>query len=249
MKKSWVIGGVALAAIGLCAFQQGGKDLLTKHAAALSSADGLAVTYSVTALGGAPNTITMNLGRPNMAMIDDSKQLVVADGSTITFLDKSTNSYFKRTQTSEEFMALFSGEGMSLWSSFFNKDQFSKLAGAKFTGTKTRKGVEYRVVQVASTDGSGVTWTYYLHPADGIARQAEIAIKGAQSTSTTLLDTKSLSLGKQDEKLFAFQAPKDAKEISEAELYADRWYYDLDEAKKVASATKRMIFLDFFTEW
>ena len=68
-----------------------------------------------------------------------------------------------------------------------------------------------------------------------------------------VVDTKSLDLNVNvPDSTFVFQPPADARETSLAtrrSMPKPKWYYDLDEAKKAAQASGKMIFVDFFATW
>ena len=74
-----------------------------------------------------------------------------------------------------------------------------------------------------------------------------VVVACGSEAGTRILDCKSLELTKAV--VFAFQPPAGSKEVDEAMLYSDRWYTDLEEAKKVAAATKRVLFVDFYADW
>jgi outer membrane lipoprotein-sorting protein len=246
--KKWLIGGALLAVAGFVLAQGAGSGSATlgSFAKALNSADGLNATYSITQLGGSPENYTVNLGKPNLVRIESSSQLIVADGTTITFLDKKANSYFKRAQTPAELKAVLSDDAFALWGAFFNADAYKGVV-AKALPDKNRKGTTYKVVTVSAPDSADITWTLYINPQDSIARQAEIVVSAGKDSGTKIIDCKSLELKKAD--VFAFKAPAGSKEINEAELYSDRWYTDLEEAKKVATQTKRVLMVDFYADW
>jgi len=52
-----------------------------------------------------------------------------------------------------------------------------------------------------------------------------------------------------DDSLFAFSAPAGAKKVEIAAGDLSKWYFNLDEAKKVAKASNRMLFVDFNATW
>lgn len=246
--KKWLIGGALLAVAGWVLAQgaSSGSAVLGSFTKALNSADGLSVTYTLTKVGGSPESYTVNLGKPNLARIESSSQVIVADGTTMTFFDKKSNSFFKRAQTPAELKAILSEDAYKVWAAFFNADAY-KGAVAKGLPDKARKGTTFKVVSVGAPDSADITWTLYVDPKDSIVRQAEIVTAGGADAGTRILDCKALELKKAD--VFSFTAPAGSKEVSEAELYSDRWYTDLEEAKKVAASTKRVLFVDFYADW
>lgn len=243
--KKWVLAGATLAVAGFV-FAQSGSNVLNSFSKALHGAQGLSVTYTVTRLGGSPASYTVNLSKPNRARIESASQIITADGSTITFFDRKSNSYFKRKQTDAEFRALLTSDDLSLWAPFFRDDAFKGL-NVKAMPDKNRKGVNFKVVTLTPPDATDVSWTLYIHPDDNVARQAEIVVKAGKDEGTKIIDCKSLTLETGD--VFAFNAPAGSKEVDEAELYSDRWYLDWDEAMGVAKKTNRVLLVDFYTDW
>lgn len=244
--KKWLAGGL-VAAVAVVAFAQtSGSALLNSFTKALQDAEGLNVTYSVTKLGGASESFTVNLAKPNLARIDSSSQTIVADGTHITFFDKKSNQYFKRKQTDAELRALFAADEFRLWTPFFIESAF-KGVNAKGMPDKARKGTTFKVVALSAPDSDAVTWTLYVDPSDNVVRQAEIVAKTGKDEGTRVIDCKSLELSRAD--VFAFKAPSGSKEVDESELYTDRWYTDWDEALAMAKKTNRAMFVDFYTDW
>lgn len=242
--KKWFIGVAVLVAAGAVVAQTGNA-LLNTFAKTLRDAEGLNVSYTVTKLGGSSEAYTVNLAKPNMARIESASQTIIADGTKVTFYDKKSNSFYSRTQTPAELRSLLSPEVYNLWSSFFVDGAFAKM-NVKAQPDKNRKGTMFKVVTLTPPDSDSTSWTLYINPSDNIVRQAEIVTKG-KNEGTQILDCKSVELGKAD--VFAFKAPAGAKEIDEAELYADRWYTSYDEAAAIAKKTNRIMLIDFYTDW
>ncbi|MFZ4509142.1 MAG: thioredoxin domain-containing protein [Fimbriimonas sp.] len=224
---------------------QSGAALYTRFIQSLQSAPALKVQYSIQPVGGAPTELSIELQKPNLARIEKGNQITIADGANITVFDKAANSFYKRPQTPAELLGLFASDDLSLWAGFFNAKAFAE-APSKNLGAKNRKGTEYNALELVTNTKQVKVLTVYLSKTDGIARQA--VIDDTTTKATWLIDTKSLSLTSSKE-AFAFKAPEDAKEISFAELNAAKWYTNLDEAIKAATASGRVIFVDFMATW
>ena len=238
-----------LAALALLVFAQAGSNALSGFAKALNSAESLDVQYTIQTIGGTPDSYKVSLSKPNKARIDKPSELTVADGTTITVFDKKTKTYYKRPQTPGDLGGIFSADDVSLWAAFFNGDVYSK-ANATSKGTKNRKGTKMNVVEAKMDHTGRKQMVFYIDPADNVARQAEITYHEGKEKLITIIDAKSLTLGeKLDDAMYAFKAPDGARELTAEEMNADRWYTDLEEAKKVAVATKRAIFVDFYADW
>ena len=243
-----LFGAAALAAVILAQGQ--GSQLLANFSKALGDAKSLSSNYKVIPLGGTPSEITVDLGKPNLAKIDTPSELIVADGTSITTYNKSEKSYYKRPQTDADLKALFKGDELNLWAGFFNGKGVAGAGSAKSLGTKNRKGMTLNVVE-ASADAKGrKTVTFYLSNQDSLARQAEIVINDQGVKDTTVIDTKTLSVGGDPNKdMFAFKAPNGSKEVSYEEMNSAKWLYNIDEAKALASKTGKKIFVDFMASW
>lgn len=243
------IAFVGVASIAAVIFAQGqGSQLLANFAKALGDAKTLSTTYVVQPVNGSPSTINVELAKPNLAKIDTPTQLIVADGTMITTLDKKENTFYKRPQTKADMTELFASDELSLWASFFN-GKAQNVSSSKNLGTKNRKGMTLNVVE-ASIDAKGrKTVTYYLNNQDGIARQAEITINDQGVKDSTIIDTKTLVLGGANDNQFAFKAPNGSKEVSLEEMSSFRWFSDLEEAKALAAKTGKKVFVDFMASW
>jgi thiol:disulfide interchange protein len=49
--------------------------------------------------------------------------------------------------------------------------------------------------------------------------------------------------------MFAFKAPAGSRELTAAEISADKWYTNFDEAVAVGKASNRLVLVDFYTSW
>ncbi|MBC8065010.1 MAG: thioredoxin family protein [Chlorobia bacterium] len=240
-----------MAALAAVIFAQGqGNQLLANYNKALSDAKSLSTNYKIIPVGGTPSEVTVELAKPNMAKIDTSSELIVADGTTITTYNKAEKAYFKKPQTDADLKALFKSDDLGLWAGFFNSKAISTTGTAKSLGTKNRKGMTLNVVEAWADAKGRKTVTFYLNSQDGVVRQAEIAINDQGVKDTTVIDTKTLTLGGDASKdLFAFKAPEGSKEVSWEEMNSAKWFYNLDEAKAFAAKTGKKIFVDFMATW
>jgi thiol:disulfide interchange protein DsbD len=221
-----------------------GPEVLRAFTTALNKAESLQAAYTVTMLGGASNNYDVALAKPNKARIETDTQLTIADGTTITVFDKKNKTYFKRNQTDAELKALFDNDATTLWSGFFDEKAFDKGIIAKSLPDKVRKGIKFKVVEVAFKDNASTKWTFYIDPSDSIAKQAELNLE----KGTKVLDVKSVGTVS-SANVFAFSPPSDSKEVKEEDLHLDRWYTNLEEAREVARKTNRLLMVDFYADW
>lgn len=247
MKKFAVISGVVIAGIVLA---RGDSSALQEHVKTLTDAQALSATFTYQEIGSAPTSFKIDLAKPGMARIERGNELIVADGKTITVLDKAANSYYKKAQTDSEFSQFFSEDEMNLFAPFFNAKAFDSFTKVTDGGTKNRKGMTMNVVNAQVDKAGKKNATYYIDPATHLARQVEFTFTDGPTAIRMLVDTKDISLSNDSNaSLFAFKAPDGSKEMSLEDMMSDKWYHDLGEAMAVAEKTHRKIFVDFMATW
>lgn len=243
--RKW-LGVSALTIAAILAYGQGGGDLLGNFVKTLQGGKTLSATYTLQRIGGTSRTVSIAFAKPNLLRVDTASQLIVADGKQITTLDKEQNTYYTRAQNDGEVQGMLASEDLAVWSPFFGAKTFA-TAVSKDLGTKNRGGTTLKVVEATLDPQGRQVITLYLG-SDGLARQAEIVRNNPDGKDTLILNAKSIEFGGAPGD-FTFTAPAGAKQLTEEELNADRWYDDLDEALAVAKRTKRLVLLDFYTDW
>lgn len=216
---------------------------------ALRSASQLQVELSINELSGGSRSVSVTLGKPNHARIEAPNQLVVAEGSRIVTLDKSDNTYFVTPQTPEALLGLLDAPELTVFRAFFDEQGLAGARNAQAAGSRTRQGVTLRAVKFTSGTQDRIETTLYVDD-QHLPRQAEITLRDPSGTSTLIVNMREVGVSDRvDAGLFAFTPPAGARELDKAELVAGKWFTDLEEAKKVAAATGRLILLDFYTDW
>jgi len=250
MRRFIAIGAFVGLAVWVLA-QVSGSDMIANFAKTLNGAKSLSATYSVQRIGGESASYKLDLAKPNKARIDSPAEIIVADGTTITVYDKGDNSYYKKPQTDAELKALFNSDQLNMFGSFFDAEFYKdRVIAAKQAGQKVRKGVTYNVV-TANLDNKGKkTMSFYLDPADKLAKVGEYVLNDAGATDTVLVLTKEYTIdGSPNANLFAFAPPTDSKQVSLEEMNAGKWYEDFAEAQAMAKKANKPIFLDFYADW
>lgn len=244
-KYLWVVATGALAVFVYA--QVSGGQLLANYAKTLGEAKSLKVSYTVQSLEGAPASYQLDFAKPNLARIETPSETITADGANIIRYDKAQKTYFKEPQTDEALRALVAADQFGIWSAFFNGQAFAK-ASAKSLGTFNRKGTQVTGVEASFDDGKKKV-VYYLSQ-DNLARQAEIGYSDLPSSEKLIVNAKSVEIGGEASSgQYAFKAPEGSRELTEEERMSATWYEDLEEAKKVAAKTKRLLMLDFGAVW
>jgi outer membrane lipoprotein-sorting protein/thioredoxin-related protein len=243
------LGFIALLSIAAVAVAGVVADTkLANFEKALTDAKSVKATYTVQTIGSAAESYDVVLKKPNLARVTTPTQLIVADGSKIYVLDKTGNTYYKKAQNDAELKGVFAADGLKPFAGFFDNTALDAVS-SKDLGKKNIGGSALDVVEAVVTPNGKKVVTYYLDPENSVARKTQIDLNDPSGKVTTIVDTKSLGLnGEISDDTFKFTAPEDAKEVS-MDSMAATWYTDLEEAKKVAGATNRMIFVDFYAEW
>jgi len=240
-------------AAGLAAFviaQVSGSDMLAGFAKSLNGAKSLSSTFTVQKVGGASATYKVDLAKPNKARIETPTQLIVADGSTVTTLDKTDNSFFKKPQSDGDLKEMFNPDELNMFGAFFDAQFYGNAVSSKSAGQKVRKGVTYNVVTATMDTKGKKTISFYLDPADKLAKVGEYVLTDAGATDTLLVMTKDYSIdGSQGANTFAFAAPDGAREISQEEMNAGKWYENLGGAEAMAKKLNKPLFVDFYADW
>jgi outer membrane lipoprotein-sorting protein len=243
-----ILAIASLAAVALIVWAQGsGTAVLNGFAKALSGAESLSADYTVMRNLGAKEAYKIEFAKPNKLKIDKPNELIVADGTTITTYDKVAKTYFKRPQTQDELVSLLKGDEINIWTAFFDANVYAKTP-SKNLGKANRKGMVLNVIESSGNEGKKKV-TFYIDSDKSLARQVAIVNKNMDGQESIVVDTTSVVLGSVDANAFAFTAPAGSRELSMDELNSSKWYSDLDEALLVARRTKRLVMVDFFTEW
>ncbi|RYG42463.1 hypothetical protein EON79_18850, partial [bacterium] len=125
----------------------------------------------VTTPGQPSDKYTIVMSKPSSFKVDSDAETIVADGTTISVLDKGQNHFYTRPQTDAELKGLVRPDQYALFRAFFDGKAFegkaSRVGEAKALGGET-----VTPIQVADAPGAPKTFTFYVSP-DGLARKAE----------------------------------------------------------------------------
>jgi thiol:disulfide interchange protein DsbD len=242
--------GSAVAALAIA--QVSPSSLLTSFGKAINDAKTVSSDFTFQTLTkGGPEAFAITLKKPNLVRIETPTQTIVADGKEITTYDKSEKTYFKQTETPAELKTIFAPEELHVFAGFFDPNAY-KAFRSKDLGAKSVKGGVMSAVEATYDPQDRKVVTYLLNQDDKLARKAQIELdkKDPEKKVSMVFDTKSLTVnGAVPDSAFVFEPPADSRELTLAEINAGKWYYDLDEAKKAAQKSNKMIFVDFFATW
>ena len=215
----------------------------------LNSAEGLDVSYTVLEVGGTSTSYHVTLAKPDLAVIDTPSKTFYADGETITTYDKKRNKYFTKEQTHEALAGLFDDDDLAVWRSFFDAKAMDKIFSSKDEGTRKRGGETLREISaVVNRDGDS-TFTLFIAESDGLLRQASFTSIGVGSSTTRILNTKSINTKAVGVETFTFTAPEGAEEMTVADLSSSEWISEYDVALENAAALGKGVIIDFYADW
>jgi thiol-disulfide isomerase/thioredoxin len=231
----------------------GGADAPSKGFTAwqdsLKSKSSLSAKVAIQEVGGSASSYTIDMKKPNLLRLDTDTTLIVADGTTITTFDKKQGVYYKQPQTKEDMKVLLDSDQYNLFTGFFGEaPAVLKSVDGK---VRTLGGDQVTEVNTFFDKGEKKQQMFYVG-SDNIAKRSTLTAKKGQGDKPIqiVINAKDFIVdGKPVDTLFAFKAPTDAKEINYQDLISSKWFYDLDEAKLIASRTKKKIFIDFMASW
>jgi len=233
----------ALAAVAVAQTTSG--NLLSDFGKTLNDAKTVTSTFTAQTIGSGADDYSIALKKPNLARIDTPKELIVADGKTVTVLNKAENTYFKHAQAEGEEVGLIASDELRLFAGFFKADAYNG-ARTKPLGKRAVNGSAMNVVEATAPHRVD---TYFLAE-DKVARKRTTDLTGPTGTTTSILSTKSVELNVDlPDATFQFTAPAGARELTQDEINSGKWYTSLTEAMKVAKASNKRIFIDFMATW
>ncbi len=234
---------VALGALGFVyGFQTSGP--LAAWVAKVNGLKSLRAEIVLTEPGQGSQSARVAMQKPSSLRVEDEAQTVVADGTTVTVLEKARGIWYARPQAEVSLASLLKPDQYALVRAFFDPKAFAG-ARARAGEARTLAGETVRPVDVALDAKGKKTMTFYIG-ADGLSRKAERRLETPDGRRSAVLTAKDIVLDAAiPDGEFAFRAPDGAKEVAYADLVTSKWFTDLDEAKTVAAAAGKRIFLDF----
>lgn len=242
-----ILGLLALATLSLQPVaQKDGSSLLKDWTSSLSKKSALSATIKIQQVGGTTSSFSVDLKKPNLIRIDSKDELLVGDGKEITVFDKKGKNYYKKPQTETELRDLLRPDVFAIVSPFFNANSL-KPSASKELPSKTMGGQSVRVLEATFGKKALKKMVFYI-PSDMVVKRAEIQLTENDGVNTQVVNA-SISDATLSDEQFAFKAPAGTEELKYEDIVASKWFYDLDEAKKIAEKTGKLIFVDFMASW
>jgi len=233
----------ALAAVAVAQTTSG--NLLADFGKTLFDAKTVSSTFTSQTIGSSSDEYSIALKKPNLARVETPSELIVADGKTVTTLNKADNTYSKRPEAEGDVVGLLSSDEVRLFAGFFKADAYNG-ARTRPLGKRQMNGSAMQVVEATVPHRVD---TYFLGD-DKVARKRQTDLSGPTGTTTSILSTKSVDLNADlPDSTFQFVPPAGSRELSQDEIDSGRWYTSMDEAMKVAKSSKKKIFIDFMATW
>ena len=247
MNRNLITGTVILGAVvAIAATMDSGH--LSPYVKAMSAAKGLDVTYSVSVVGGSRSQYHIVLAKPDKALIETPSKTYVADGENITVYDKGRNTYFVKEQDKESMLEIFEDEDLMIWRSFFDAKAFDKVASTSEGGSRMRRGEKLNTVTVQIDEKGEFTMKLHISDKDNLVRQAELISMEGSTAKRRVLSVSKITTSVPDSDMFVFNAPADAKELTEAELNAE-WSTEFDATLENAATFGKGVIIDFYADW
>lgn len=242
--------GTALAAClaATVALAANGTDLLNSHKAKVQQMDELTAKYTVTEIGGTSAEYEVTLKRPNMARIESPTQTMVFDGENVTKYDKKDNTFYVVEQDEDALKSALKDPALAIWSAFYDEKAFEKWS-ASDEGTRTRNGLDLRILELTEPKEDGMSVTLFLESNDLLPRQATLDFTENRETVSKVVNAEMVVASVANQDLFAFVAPEGAEEI-DPNAVPNEWILDdLDEPLRLAKASGKPIILNFHATW
>ena len=247
MIRKFIVGACLLGTVAAAAVTYEAGHL-TPFVKAMGSAEGLDVTYSINQVGGTQTQYHVVLAKPNLASIDTPYKTMVADGEFVTTYDKVRNTYYKKAQTKDFVNSLFEDDELMVWRSFFDSKALDSATKTKFVRSRKRRGELLNTVSAEIGTTGEFTLRLHLSAKDNLIRMAELISTVNGQETTKVLNVKSVSSKKPAADAFVFEAPANARELTEADLVAE-WRSEYGEAMELAMSLGKGVIIDFYADW
>jgi outer membrane lipoprotein-sorting protein len=139
------------------------------HADKMHAVPSVALTVSVTPIGGSPTEVKISALKPNMVRINTADKEVVTDGKTIWTYNKKASTYTE-APASENAASSLLGDDLWAWSAFFDTKFVESIATYKPGKVRKMKGFGIKEVDVTFLKRPNVSATILVDDQLSIAR-------------------------------------------------------------------------------
>lgn len=246
MKNKFTLAALALGTLAVAALAMQSTGLLKTHSTNLNEAEGISAKLVSVVVGGGRQGYSIAYGKGNKFRIEAPMTTTISDGKTLTVIIPGQKVYYTKELTVDAARAALSTPQLMMFMPFFSTKAFDKFTAIKEGGTKTFNDVTFKTV--SANIGDGQSATFYIDPADGIAKRMELNARSGERTETSIVSvsefSKSVPAGAFDVKI-----PSSYEEVDEAMFLGAKWFTNYDEAMAAAKATGKLVMVDFYTDW
>lgn len=214
----------------------------------LHNAEGVSADVVMTGTSGTQK-YSIVLAKPNKLRLDTADKLIVADGSEVTTFVKKENYYYTEPQTNHSLGEILNGMEYQMWTPFYSEDSFSKVASVTKSGEKKIKGEKFNVVEVLADAKGETKMEFYLNQETNLPNRLAISVKSFQGVDSTVVSADNIQLAAPSADLFAFAAPAGSKKVDLSTMSLGKWIWDMDKALEIASASNKLVMVDFMATW
>jgi len=196
MTSKWTFAGavLALAAVAAAITLDVNHPLLNGHIDKLRQANSLTVVFSVNQLGKDLEDQKLVLSKPALLRYETPSSVVIANGATISTLDRKSNQYTEEPQTPEALKKLLANDVIWAWSAFADDSFLKPITDARTAASRRLKGIAVKEVNVSR--GSKVI-TLFVDDQMGVARGSTYQTDAGGQKSTTIVIASEVMLGKE----------------------------------------------------
>ncbi len=139
------------------------------HADKMQAAPSVALTVSITPIGGNPTEAKISALKPNMIRIDTADKEIVTDGKTVWTYNKKSSTYTE-APAAENAAVSFLGDDLWAWSAFFDPKFSEAIGSAKPGKARKMKGFGVKEVDVTFLKRPNTSATILIDDLLGVAR-------------------------------------------------------------------------------
>lgn len=242
MKKIALASVLAVGVVGVSiALQSAQSSTLNSYTKSLALAESASVRMTGVVVGGGRSPYSIDLAKPNKARLETPSMLMVSNGEEIVTVMKQQRVYLRTPFSAQKLNAAMVADEFNLFRPFFQANALDSMGMIRDLPSVSRRGETLNVVQGVMDATSGKVAKLSIG-SDNLLRVGEISTPKGGSV---IFDVDSFSLNATSASRFEFKAPAGFKEVTEADLAADRWYSNIEEAKTIAKQTNRLVLIDF----
>ena len=204
---------IGLAAVSIPQSQRAVAALQT-YAKRLEDSSTLNIAGTMQVIGKAPNDMSLVLKKPGFLRFDTPDRQVIADGTSIYFLSRGKNTYYKLKQTRLSLLDLANNPEFVAFKAFFTSKAFAKSTPS-FAGQKRRKGLLLDALEIAlDAQANDIITLLFDHDKPGDLRQLEWTKHLPMLDRITVFEFANVSYSENLlDGAFTFVAPAGAKEV------------------------------------